>query len=209
MLAGVTPPASVAQSRKGTETATKARPVIHAARNFASRISAVVASVTCTGARVAASRSPLIALPLRVGETRHREQQHEEHDDREDSAAAVGPESERGERKQGHGEQHREEDAEQDVPCDAADALGQLEADEGADALRAHAPVLRPLGRAPSWSLGGETCGSRQRAQSRKRVLEHCTVAGSELTTATPAVTKRPQRRDGFALGRERDEHRR
>ena len=66
---GSTPPANVAITRKGTDTATKARPAIQAARNLPMTISPVVARVTCTGARVAASRSPLIAFPLKVGET--------------------------------------------------------------------------------------------------------------------------------------------
>ncbi len=67
---GLTSPASVESTRKGAATAAKASPVIHAARNLPKRISPVVASVTCTGASVAASRSPLMLLPLRVGETR-------------------------------------------------------------------------------------------------------------------------------------------
>src|SRR5690606_21292816 len=67
--AGATPPANVAISRKGAATATNASPVIQDATNLPIRISVVVASVTCTGARVAASRSPLIVLPDSVGET--------------------------------------------------------------------------------------------------------------------------------------------
>lgn len=69
MVAASAPPDRVAISRNGIETTTNARPVIHAARNLPMRMSAVVARVTCTGARVAASLSPLIELPLRVGET--------------------------------------------------------------------------------------------------------------------------------------------
>src|SRR5690348_12086575 len=49
---GETPPVITAIRRNGTATPAKARPVIQAARNLPSTISVVVASVTCTGARV-------------------------------------------------------------------------------------------------------------------------------------------------------------
>ncbi|CAH0225199.1 hypothetical protein SRABI128_02298 [Microbacterium sp. Bi128] len=69
MTAGFSEPANVATTRNGSATTRNASPEIHAARNLPRTISVVVTSVTCTGARVAASRSPLTALPLRVGET--------------------------------------------------------------------------------------------------------------------------------------------
>lgn len=63
------PPPTSDSARNGTATRRNAPPVATAARSLPSMMSPVEAAVTWTAARVAASRSPLIALPLRVGET--------------------------------------------------------------------------------------------------------------------------------------------
>ncbi len=67
--AGFAPPPSNDRARNGTATTRKAPPVATAATSLPSMMSPVDAAVTCTAASVAASRSPLIALPLSVGDT--------------------------------------------------------------------------------------------------------------------------------------------
>ena len=70
MTSGCSPPRSTAKLRNGSDATRKARAVIQAARNLPSTSCQVVIRVTWVVARVPASRSPLIAVPLSAGATR-------------------------------------------------------------------------------------------------------------------------------------------